>query len=82
MQDFHAFISAREALNVGLPLKVVNVISVHATESSKPPKAVEAIICRYADMIVDDVFAVHLKRKPLFASKMPFFEVHLSEKSE
>ena len=78
----HSFISTHEALNVGLPLEVVHAISVHATESSKPPKTVEAIICRYADMIVDDVFAVYLKRKPLLTSKMPFFESHLFEKSE
>ncbi len=78
----HAFISSHEALNAGLPLEVAHAISAHATESSRPPKTVEAIICRYADMIVDDVLAVHLKRKPLLTSKMSFFEPHFFEKTE
>lgn len=71
----HAFVNSSEALNAGLPIEVVHAIRVHSTESTKPPKTVEAIIARYADMIVDDVFAVHLKREPLLTIKLPFLEL-------
>jgi 23S rRNA maturation-related 3'-5' exoribonuclease YhaM len=70
----HSFATTAEALSVGLPIEIVHAIHTHATESTKPPMTVEAVIVRYADMVVDDIVNASHKRDLLLTIKLPFLK--------
>jgi hypothetical protein len=53
----HAFEAARLALEQGLPLEVVHIISTHSPQAPRFPTSLEGKIIYYADQL--DVIAIH-----------------------
>ena len=52
-RSFHAVAGAAMARSLGLPEEVAHIIEAHSTKfSPHPPKSIEALILRHADLIV------------------------------
>jgi putative nucleotidyltransferase with HDIG domain len=65
----HAFLGASYALEAGLPLEIVHLISTHTTTSAltaKAPVAKEGIILYHVDMLLADICREEAGAKPLY----------------
>lgn len=51
----HGFLSAKAALDVGLPLAIAHICSAHTADSPIKPNTVEAVIVHFADFITGNV---------------------------
>ncbi len=65
----HGAYGAHLALDAGIPLEVVHIISCHTPQVSKVPNSLEGVLICYADYAAADIFQLRNKR-PLLLGKV------------